>query len=94
MSGGTFGMVLACGAALIALWLHVRLPNLAPEGLPRHLLHAGIALALMQLIPSSGDLVWFAFVVVFAVALPVLVYAFLVAIWVIRLGQDAAAAYR
>lgn len=94
MSGGTFSMALACGAALLALWVNARRPNLAPQRLSWLLVHAGLALALMQLIPSSGNSVPFAFVVVFAVALPVFVYAFLVSIWVIRLGQDATAAYR
>jgi hypothetical protein len=87
-------MVLVCGGALLALWLNARKPELSPEGLPRLLVHAGLALALMQLIPSSGNSVVFAFVVVFAAALPVFVYAFLVAIWVIRFGQAASAAFR
>jgi hypothetical protein len=89
-----FSVVLACGAAMLALWLNARKPNLAPEGLPKLLLHAGIAMALMRLIPSSGGNVPFAFFVLFAALLPVLVYSFLVAIWVIRLGQGASAAFR
>jgi hypothetical protein len=94
MSGGTFAIALACGAALLALWLNARKPSLAPEGLPRLLVHGGIVLVLTHLIPSSGNSVAFAYVVVFAVALPVLVYAFLVAIWLIRFWQGATAAYR
>jgi hypothetical protein len=94
MSGGTFAIVLVCGAALIALWLNARKPNLAPEGLPKLLIHVGIAMALMRLVPASGGSVAFAYVVVFASLLPVLVYAFLVAIWAIRIGQGAMAAYR
>ena len=91
MSGGIFSAALLCGAAMLALWVNARKPNLAPEGLSHVLLHAGIALALMKLIPSSGSSIAFAFVVVFAVVVPVFVYAFLVAIWAIRLGQGAAA---
>lgn len=94
MSGGVFGMALMSGAAVLALWVNARKPNLAPEGLPRLLLHVGIALALLQFIPSSGNSIVFAFVVVFASLLPVFVYTFLVAIWVIRFGQSAMAAYR
>lgn len=94
MWSAVFPMALMCGAAVLALWVNARKPNLAPEGLPRLLLHAGIALALLQLIPSSGNSIAFAFVVVFASLLPVFVYTFLVAIWVIRFGQSAMAAYR
>ena len=94
MSSGVFAIVLACSAAVLALWVNARRPCLAPDGMPKLLLHAGISLALTQLIPSSGSSVPFAFVIVFAAVLPVLVYSFLVAIWVIRFGQGASAAFR
>lgn len=94
MSGGTFAIVLVCSAALLALWINARKPDLAPEGMKGLLVHGAIALALTQLIPSSGSSVVFAYVVIFAAALPVLVYSFLVAIWVIRFAQAATAAFR
>jgi hypothetical protein len=94
MSSGVFGIVLVCCAALLALWLNARKPGLAPEGMRALIVHAVIALALTQLIPGGESSVFFGFVVLFASALPVLVYAFLVAIWVIRFAQGALAAYR
>jgi hypothetical protein len=94
MSGGMFGIVLVCSAALLALWVNARKPDVAPDGMKGLLVHAAIGLALTQLIPSSGSSAVFAYVVIFAAALPVLVYVFLVAIWVIRFAQAASAAYR
>ena len=35
MSNGTFVLVLAAGAALLAMWTHVRFPSLAPERIGR-----------------------------------------------------------
>ena len=94
MSSGTFGIVLVCSAALLALWLNARKPHLAPADMKGLILHAALALVLTQLIPGGESSISFAFVVLFASALPVLVYAFLVAIWVIRFAQGALAAYR
>jgi hypothetical protein len=89
-----FGIVLVCSAALLALWLNVRKPGLAPQDMKRLIVHAAIALALTQLLPTGGNSVVFAYVVIFAAALPVLLYNFLVAIWVIRFAQAATAAFR
>jgi hypothetical protein len=94
MSNGTFTMVLACGAALLALWLDARFPALAPHGLNRLFAHTAVALLLMQIVPGAGGSIAFAFAVVFAVALPVFVYGFLVAIWGVRLLQGVAGAPR
>lgn len=90
MSNGTFVIALACGAALLAVWLDSRFPALAPAGLHRLIVHAAVALVLMQLVPGTGGSVAFAFVVVFAVALPVFVYGFLVTVWFVRLWHSVA----
>ena len=42
MSNDMFVLALAVGAALLALWIHARFPALAPERMPRTLLHAGL----------------------------------------------------
>ena len=94
MSNELFGVALACSAAMLALWVHLRAPKLEPATLRALVLHAVLAFGLLQLIPSSSSSVAFAFAVVFAVALPLLVYAFLVGIWFLRLLQSAAASAR
>jgi hypothetical protein len=94
MSNQTFVLLLAGGAALLALWVDRRFPSLAPDALQRLFVHAAVALVLLQLIPDSGGSVAFAFVVVFAAALPAFVYCFLVAVWFVRLWQQLAGAVR
>jgi hypothetical protein len=91
MSNGTFALALVVGAAFIALWLDVRAPRLAPKTLQRIALHAVLAWVLIELLPAGGSSVLHTWVVVFAAALPALVYSFLVAIWMIRLCQGALA---
>jgi hypothetical protein len=85
MSNGMFAVALAIGAALLAVWIDARFADSAPRTLQRVFAHALAALVLMQLIPGSGNSVLFGFVVVFGAALPAFVYAFLVAIWIMRL---------
>ena len=40
MSNHTFMLAFTVGAGLLALWVHARFPALAPERLPRAMLHA------------------------------------------------------
>lgn len=88
MSNGTFVFALAVGAALLAVWIHVRFPALAPERLGRTLAHAVVAFALLQLAPPLvGPAALLAGV--FLVVLPALVYALLSAIWMLRHLQTA-----
>lgn len=94
MSNEAFVAILVSGAAVLALWTHVRFPSLAPDGLPRALVHAVISIALLQLVPDSGESVVSAFVVVFGFALPAFVYCFLAAIWLLRVWQTAVGAAR
>ena len=88
MSNSTFVLALAAGAALLALWLHLRFPSLAPERLGHTVLHAASAFVLLQLMPSLGSSET-AFTVVFVFVLPALVYALLCSIWMIRQAQIA-----
>jgi hypothetical protein len=88
MSNGTFVLVLAAGAGLLALWLHVRFPSLAPERLGRTILHAGTAFALLKMTSLFGESTA-AFTVVFVFVLPTLVYALLCTIWVLQHAQTA-----
>jgi hypothetical protein len=88
MSSQTFMVVLALGAALLAMWVHARFPSLAPAELPRTMLHAVLAFALLKATPSLLDgpapLVG-----TFLLVLPALVYALLGTIWLLRQAQAA-----
>lgn len=88
MSNGTFVLVLAAGAGLLAMWLHVRFPSLAPERLGRMILHAATAFALLKLTSMFGESST-ALTVVFLFVLPALVYALLCTIWMLRQAQTA-----
>jgi hypothetical protein len=84
-----FVAALAAGAALLALWLHVRLPNLAPS-VPRAVVHLVLAgLVLYFFVPDAGGSIPVAFSAAFLIVLPGLVYAFLASIWMLRLMQAA-----
>ena len=88
MSNGTFVLALAAGAGLLAMWVHVRFPSLAPERLGRTILHAATAFALLKLTAVFGESPT-AFALVFLIVLPALVYALLCAIWVLQHAQTA-----
>jgi len=89
-----FVLVLALGSAGIAVWFAYRFPALAPSGMPVLLCHVGAAFALSQL----GSFVLSAtlapenqtrsLAALFGVALPVLVYCFLVGFWIARMTHD------
>ena len=78
------------GSALLALWIHVRFPKLAPEQVGRTMLHTGIAFALLRLVPgmvrvagdrSDHDRS--------CSCVPALSYALLCSIWMLRHVQTA-----
>lgn len=89
MSVELFVVALAIGAALLALWLYVRLPKLAPKTVPwtiAHLVAAGLVLCL---VPDASGSVEAAVQAAFLVVLPGLVYVFLASFWMLRLMQNA-----
>ena len=88
MSNGTFVLVFAAGAGLLAMWTHTRFPSLAPDKLGRTILHAATAFALLKLTAMFGESAT-AFAVVFLFVLPALVYALLCTIWVLQHAQTA-----
>jgi hypothetical protein len=91
-----FLAVLTLGAGLLALWINVRFPKLAPEGIWTAVVHVGAAIlagqvlvpifsrAIPELNPAAQALL-----ITFAIGLPALVYALLASIWVIRIAQGA-----
>lgn len=89
MSNATFALTLVTGAALLALWFDVRLPTLAPAGLRAIVLHAALAVGVLQLIPGDAASPVGVYIALFGIALPALIYVFLVAIWFIKHAQSA-----
>jgi hypothetical protein len=89
MSSTTFLVALMIGAALVAMWIHVRFPKLAPDHLGKTLLHTGIAFALLQLSPGFVESPVMALVAIVLVVLPAFVYTLLCTIWMLRHMQTA-----
>lgn len=88
MSNGTFVLVLAAGAGLLAMWAHVRFPSLAPERLGRTIAHVVTAFALLHVTSALGQSTT-VFAMVFLLVLPALVYALLCTIWLLQHAQTA-----
>ncbi|MDX6438560.1 MAG: hypothetical protein QOF45_1143 [Gaiellaceae bacterium] len=89
MSNSAFVFVLAAGAGVLALWIHARLPKIAPEHVGKTLLHTGLAFALLRLMPGVQESPVMAVVAVVVVVLPALTYALLCSIWMLRHVQTA-----
>lgn len=87
MSNGTFMLVLAVGAGLLAIWTHARFPGLAPDSLGRAVLHTAAAVLLLQTLPVALDAGLNVQLAVLGLVLPALTYAMLAAIWMLRLAQ-------
>jgi hypothetical protein len=97
MSLLAFAVVFVAGGAAIALHLFARYPDSRPHTLRGALVHVGLGLLAAQLVlPLSAPLAALAppqsaLVAVIGLALPVLVYACLGAIWAIAVLQDTLA---
>ena len=89
MSNSIFVLALRAGAALMAVWIHVRFPSLAPERLGRTVLHLVAAFAVVEPGPECGVGVQSRTCAIFCVVLPALVYALLCTIWMLKLAQTA-----
>lgn len=90
MTAAALIAAIAVGAALLAAWSFVRWPGVAPSTFGGAILHAVLAFAGLQLAAtglgraaSSSDAA--AELALIAVVLPALTYAFLAALWVMRL---------
>lgn len=100
MTAQSFVLTLAVGGALIALWLDARFPKFAPQTFRNALIHIAAALVGAQLIVWAGlmrpvdDSTVALLAGAIGVALPVLVYQFLAAVWVIKLTQAVFRSYR
>jgi hypothetical protein len=95
VSVSTFVTFLALGAGLLALWIEVRFPKLAPPGWRRvfaHLLVSALVVQFpmvsgMQLLLANDGASWFALAAI-GVALPAITYLFLSSLWLLRLAQQ------
>lgn len=88
MSNAAFVVALAAGSALLALWVHVRFPTLAPERLGRTIVHAAAAFALLHVSAGLGGSLT-VLVAVLLFVLPALTYALLCTIWILQQAQTA-----
>jgi hypothetical protein len=90
-----FGVCLVAGAAAIAAWITVRFPQISARRVRAILIHAAVVTLLAQLLrfgitpPVSDSPAVQLIAGIFTVVLPVLVYTFLIAIWLLRIVQDA-----
>jgi hypothetical protein len=91
VSASTFSLVLMCGSALLALWIIARYTDFGPRSIVGAIVHVVAAMVLLMLVlPPALDAVGAsglpatAYVQVFGVALPLLVYTFLSGGWVTR----------
>lgn len=90
--------VTAIGAAVLALWFHVRWPGLAPSSFGRSVVLLLAAFAALQIgvvaldtaVAISSGAAVAAFV---GVIVPVLSFAFLAALWLMKLFADALKGY-
>ena len=96
MSPMIFGIAFAFGAGAIALWTHVRFPDVAPGEIRWILLNAAGAYAVLHFVAgivgpfvAAGHIP--AVLTLVGICLPGVAYAFLVCIWTIKMFQGARA---
>lgn len=95
MNIGFVIVLIALGAAAIALWIDVRFPGVAPRNMRGILVHAVLAVAAGKVLaPAALNFVQgleshvYTLVGVFGVAFPAIIYALLVGVWTIRTAQN------
>jgi hypothetical protein len=76
--------VFVVGAALLALWLDVRHPALAPESFGKRMLAAACALVALQAAPVFHGSNAATYATIFAILLPAMIGSFLAALWLLR----------
>ena len=77
------------GAGLLALWIDVRFPKLAPESFSKRMIAAGCVLLLLEAMPIFQGSASALYATMFAIVLPVLVSSLLAAVWLLRALRDA-----
>lgn len=85
MSAEAFVVCMGLGAAALAIWFDVRFPRLAPTNIRSALIRVGAAFAILQIPVIAVDEPAIAeFALVFGLYLPMLTYAFLAAVWMVK----------
>jgi hypothetical protein len=89
---------LALGAALLALWSYVRWPGAAPRSFRGAIVRVVLAFGLLQfgtlpLGAAAGTSTGMVVLAVVGVILPVLTFAFLTSLWIMRLFADSLKGY-
>ena len=85
-----FVLALACGGALLALWIIARFTNFGPRSVAWAIVHVVAACFLLRMVRLPMDAIGAigipaaAYVELFGVALPLFIYAFLSGGWVGR----------
>ena len=99
MTTESFLICLAVGSALIAFWLVARFPDRGPGDFVRAILHVLLAIVIGAFAPgfvaalaTKGHAG--AFLAIFVIVFPVLVYTFLATAWMLKLVHDLFARYR
>ena len=77
------------GAGLLALWIDVRFPKLAPQSFFKRMLAAGCVLLVLGAVPVFGGSAAAIYATLFAIVLPVMVSSLLAAVWLLRALRDA-----
>jgi hypothetical protein len=80
MPASAFVVALAAGAAVLALWVDVRFPSLAPAGITRRVAASVVAGCLVGLVPIEPTVAS-----LIGLMLPALCFSFLTAFWLLRL---------
>jgi hypothetical protein len=83
---------LSVGGAILALWTDLRYQGLAPDGVRSRLVHVFVSLTVLQflappavgIVVGAGQSVPSELLALFLVYLPVQIYAWLAAIWILR----------
>lgn len=101
MNAGMFVVLIALGAAAIAVWIDTRFPGIAPRNVRGIFIHAALAVAAGQLlVPVGLDFVRsleshvLTLVGVFGMAFPAVIYALLVGVWMIKSAQNQLGGFR
>ena len=91
MSPAIFVLLLALGALVVAVWIDLRFPRLAPDTLRGNFVHAVVALVALTIVPvvidplfANGQSLVVQLVALFGILFAVLVYAFLALAWLVK----------
>ena len=93
-----FVLTLAVAAALLALWCHVRWPGAAPASFVAGALRVAAGFLLLQfgvlvLEAAVGVSFGVALLAIVGIVVPVLTFAFLTSLWVLKLFADSLRGY-